>query len=87
MIFGRRKPPVVPDPGQRVKLLMLNGSRRSGFVASGLLTSDTGEIIVRVALEGEYHDAEREGRSAVNMAWPVARLEVVLPRREGWLAR
>jgi hypothetical protein len=82
MFRGRKKPPLVPDPGQRVELLLEDGSQRSGFVAAtGPLTSDSGEIVVRVALEDEYRDSKRERRSAVSMDWPVARLEVVLPRR------
>ena len=51
------------------------------------LTSDSGEIVVWVALEEEYHNSRRERRSAVSMAWPVGQLEVVLPRRLRWLAR
>ena len=71
-----------------MELLLENGSQRSGFVAAtGPLTSDSGEIIVRVALEEEYRNSKLERRSAVSMAWPVARLEVVLPRRQRWLAR
>ena len=67
---------------------MEDGSQRSGFVAaSGPLTSDSGEIVDRVALEEEYRNSKRERRRAVRMAWPVARLEVVLPRRQRWLAR
>jgi hypothetical protein len=87
MLLRRRQPPLVPDPGQRVELLLGDGSQRSGFVAaSGPLTSESGEIVVRVALEEEYRNSKRERRSAVSMAWPVARLEVVLPRRQRGLA-
>ena len=71
-----------------MELLLEDGSHRSGFVAaSGLLTSDSGEIVVRVALEEEYRTSKREQRSTVSLTWPVARLEVVLPRRHRWLAR
>ena len=71
-----------------MELLLEDGSHRSGFVAAtGPLTSDSGEIVVRVALEEEYRDSRRERRSAVSMAWPVTQLEVVLPRRQRWLAR
>ena len=88
MFWGRKKPPLVPDPGQRVELLLEDGSHRSGFVAAtGPLTSDSGEIVVRVALEEEYRTSKRERRSAVSMAWPVTRLEVVLPQRQRWPAR
>ena len=66
-----------------MELLLENGSQRSGFVAaSGPLSSDSGEITVRVALEEEYRDSKREQRSAVSMAWPVARVEVMLPQRQ-----
>ena len=59
-----------------MQLLLEDGSHSSGFVAaSGPLTSDSGEIIVRVALEEEYRASKREQRSAVSMAWPVARLD------------
>ena len=71
-----------------MELLLEDGSHRSGFVAAtSPLTSDSGEIVVRVALEEEYRDSKRERRSAVSMAWPVALLEVVLPRRQRRLAR
>ena len=88
MFLGRKKPPLVPDPDQRVELLLEDGSYRSGFVAAtGPLTADSGEIVVRVALEEEYRNSKRQRRRAVSMAWPVARLEVVLPRRQRWLVR
>ena len=71
-----------------MELLLEDGSHRSGFVAaSEPLTSDSGKIVVWVALEEEYRNSRRERRSAVSMAWPVGRLEVVLPRRLRWLAR
>jgi len=51
-----------------VELLLEDGSHRSGFVAAtGPLTSDSGEIVVRVALEEEYRTSKRERRSAVSM--------------------
>jgi hypothetical protein len=88
MFLRRKQPPLVPDPGQRVELLMEDGTQKSGFVAaSSPLTSDSGEIVVRVALEEEFRNSKRERRSAVSMAWPVARLEVVLPRQQRWLAK
>ncbi|MDQ3864045.1 MAG: hypothetical protein M3317_11205 [Actinomycetota bacterium] len=88
MFLERKKPPLVPDPGQRVELLLEDGSHKSGFVAaSGPLTSDSGEIVVRVALEEEYRDSKRQRRSTVSMAWPVAKLKVVLPRRHRRLAK
>ena len=46
-------------------LLSEDGSRIEGFRAvSGPLTTDTGEIIIRVATEEEYGDSTKEGRRA-----------------------
>jgi hypothetical protein len=67
MLLGRKRP-LVPDPGQRVELLLEDGSHRSGFVAAtGPLISDSGQIVVRVALEEEYRTAKRERRSTVSI--------------------
>jgi hypothetical protein len=87
MVFGKNKPPLVPDPGQRVELLTEDGSQRGGFRAvSGPLTASTGEIVALVATEEEYRTAEREGRRAVGILWPIEQLEVLLPRRRRrWL--
>lgn len=79
---GRKKPLLVPDPGQKVELITEDGSTRIGFRAvSGPLTSNTGEAVVRVATEEEYRKAEIEGRRPVGLAWPAARLEIPVPRR------
>jgi hypothetical protein len=89
MLFGKSKTPLVPDPGQRVELLMEDGSQRGGFRAvSGPLTAGTGEIVTLIATEEEWRNAGREGRRAVGIPWPVEQLEVLLPRRrKRWLAR
>jgi hypothetical protein len=83
MIRRKRKPPLVPDPGQRVELLRADGPPQSSFRAiSGPLTADTGEVIVWVATEGEYQDAKREGRRPIGLPWPAERMEALVPRRE-----
>jgi hypothetical protein len=83
MVHRKKKPPLVPDPGQRVELLGADGSPQSSFRAiSGPLTTDTGEVIVWVAAEDEYQDAKREGRRAVGLPWPAERVEALVPRRE-----
>jgi hypothetical protein len=90
MTFGKGRPPLVPDPGQRVLLTSEDGSRIEGFRAvSGPLSSETGEIIIRVALEEEYRDAGREGRRAVSMAWPADMVEVSVPwyKWQRWFTR
>jgi hypothetical protein len=89
MLFGKNETPLVPDPGQRVELLMENGSQRGGFRAvSGPLTAGTGEIVALIATEEEWRNAERQRRRAVGILWPVQQLEVLLPRRrKRWLAR
>ncbi len=90
MTFGKNRPPLVPDPGQRVLLLSEDGSRIEGFRAvSGPLTTETGEIIIRVAIEEEYRTSTREGRSAVSMAWPAEMVEVFVPwyKWQRWFTR
>ena len=82
MFGSRRKTPLVPDPGQRVRLVAEDGSRRDDFRAvSGPLTSDTGAIVALIVTEQEYRDAKRERRRAVGIPWPVQRIEVLLPQR------
>ncbi len=91
MIFGRKRPPLVPDPGQRVELLAEDGSRLKGFRAvSAPYTTEKGGIAIRVATEQEYEESRREGRRAVSMAW--AADKVVVPplpwwRWQRWLTR
>ncbi len=82
MFSGRKKPLLVPDPGQKVELVTEDGATRNGFRAiSGPLTSKTGEAVVRVATEEEYREAAFEGRRPVGLTWTVARLEIPIPRR------
>jgi hypothetical protein len=90
MTLGRGRPPLVPDPGQQVLLLSEDGSRLEGFRAvSGPMSTETGEIIIRVAIEQEYKDSQREGRRAVSMAWPAERVEVFVPwyKWQRWFTR
>lgn len=91
MIFGGKRPPLVPDPGQRVELLAEDGSRLTGFRAvSGPLTTDKGGVAVRVATEEEYQEARREGRRAVSMSWAVDKVVVPPPpwwRWQRWFTR
>ena len=83
VIRRKKKPRLVPDPGQRVELLGADGPPQCRFRAvSGPLTTNTGEIIVWVATEDEYQDAKREGRRAVGLPWPTERMEALVPRRE-----
>ena len=90
MTLGRGRPPLVPDPGQQVHLLNEDGSRIEGFRAvSGPMSTETGEIIIRVAIEQEFKDSQREGRRAVSMAWPAERVEVFVPwyKWQRWFTR
>jgi hypothetical protein len=80
----------VPDPGQQVLLLNEDGSIIEGFRAvTGPISSETGAIIIRVAIEQEFKDARREGRRAVSMAWPAERVEVFVPwyKWQRWFTR
>lgn len=90
MAFGKNRPPLVPDPGQQVRLVSEDGSYIDGFRAvSAPLTTETGEIIVRVAIEEEYRNSKREGRRAVSMAWPLEKVEVFVPwyKWQRWFTR
>ena len=80
----------MPDPGQQVLLLSEDGSRIEGFRAvSGPLTTETGRVIIRVAIEEEYIDSTKEGRRAVSMAWPAEMVEVSVPwyKWQRWFTR
>lgn len=90
MTFGKKRPPLVPDPGQQVRLVSEDGSYIDGFRAvSGPLTAETGGIIIRVATEEEYRESRREGRRAVSMAWPADKVEVFVPwyKWQRWFTR
>ena len=80
----------MPDPGQQVILLNEDGSVIEGFRAvTGPISSETGAIIIRVAIEQEFRDSRREGRRAVSMAWPAERVEVFVPwyKWQRWFTR
>ena len=90
MTFRRNRPPLVPDPGQPVELLAENGEILRGFRAvSGPLTYARGGVVVWVATEAEFRDAKREGRPAVSMPWPAAKVAVYIPwwRWQRWFTR
>jgi hypothetical protein len=75
----RRKPSLIPDPGQRVRLRtrhrLLQGSYRAN---SEPTTADTGEVVIWVTTEEEYETSIREGRPAMGRPWPAKQMEVVL---------
>ena len=90
MTFGSNRPPLVPDPGQPVELLAENGAVLRGFRAvSGPLTYERGGVVVWVATEAEFRDSKREGRPAVSMPWPAARVAVYVPwwRWQRWFTK
>jgi hypothetical protein len=78
--FIRRKPSLVPEPGQRVRLRTRRRKRwRGSFRAVSHPYTDEGlGVVVRIAEEGEYREALREERRAFGVPWPAHQLEVVL---------
>ncbi|HZB83412.1 MAG TPA: hypothetical protein VE288_11305 [Rubrobacteraceae bacterium] len=77
----RRKPPLVPDPGQHVRLRLRHGWLQGEYRAiSGPISGEGGEVMVRVAEEREYIKAYWEGRPAVGDLWPLKQMEVIMPR-------
>jgi hypothetical protein len=79
----KKKPRLIPEPSQRVRLRTARGRWRGTFRAvSEPYTDEAGEVVVRVAKESEYQHAISEGRRAGGMPWPVGQIEVVLPLLE-----
>jgi hypothetical protein len=75
----RRKPSLIPDPGQRVRLRTGHRLLEGRFRAiSEPTTADTGEVVIWVAREKEYEASLREGRPTVGRPWPAKQMEVVL---------
>ena len=82
MLFRKKSisPPIVPDPGQPVRLLGWGTSGRGEVRAiSEPYTDARGEVMVRVTEEREYLDAMREGRQAIGIPWPVRHMLVIPP--------
>jgi hypothetical protein len=76
----KKKPPLIPEPRQRVRLRTARGRWRGSFRAvSEPYTDETGSVVIRVANESEYQNAISEGYRAVGMPWPVGQIEVVWP--------
>jgi hypothetical protein len=75
--FGKR-PPLIPEPGQRVRLRTARGRWRGSFRAvSEPYTQEGVGVVIRVADEREYRAAFRERRRAVSTPWPAQQMEVV----------
>ena len=80
MVSLRKRPLVVPEPGQRVRLRAGRGPWRGSYRAlSEPFTDERGVVVLRVAEEEEYRSATREGRHAIGMPWPVRQIAVILP--------
>ncbi|MEW6635263.1 MAG: hypothetical protein AB1425_00455 [Actinomycetota bacterium] len=72
-----KRPPRIPDPGQRVRIKAFDEEWRGGFRAiSEPETDERGDVVIWVAEEEEYRAADIEGRPAVGMPWPVSRMQV-----------
>jgi hypothetical protein len=76
----RKRPLIVPGPGQRVRLRTARGPWRGSYRAvSEPFTDEGGVVVLRVAEEEEYRAAIREGRRAIGMPWPVRQVAAILP--------
>jgi hypothetical protein len=76
--FFSRKPSVIPEPGQRVRLRAGRGRWRGNFRAISPPYSDEGlGVVIRIAEEKEYRKAVREGRRVFGIPWPAHQIEVV----------
>jgi len=82
--FLGKKPPLVPDPDQKVRLRTERSRWRGRFRAVSYPYTDvSGVVVVRVAEEGEYQEALREGRRAMGVAWPNKQMEILSPPEGG----
>jgi hypothetical protein len=80
--FFRRKPPVIPEPGQRVRLRSGRGRWRGNFRAISLPYTDEGiGVVIKIAEEKEYRNAVREGRHVFGIPWPAHQIEVLSPSK------
>ncbi len=80
MMFFRKKPLPVPDPGQQVRLRVRRGQWRGKWRAiSEPYTNARGEAVIWVAPEWEYQDALQEGHRAIGIPWPAKQMDVVSP--------
>jgi hypothetical protein len=80
MVSLRKRPLIVPEPGQRVRLRAGRGPWRGSYRAlSEPFTDERGVVVLRVAEEVEYRSATREGRHAIGTPWPVRQIAVILP--------
>lgn len=77
-LFSRfRKPPEVPDRGQKVRLLMEDGRWVGGYrAASEPVTGESGEGAIWVSEEVEFMAARWEGRVAEGELWSISRIKV-----------
>ena len=77
IFFRFKKPPTVPDKGQRIRLLTDNGKWIGGYrAASYPVTSQDGEGAIWVAEEAEFWEAKFEGRLAEAELWPISKVKV-----------
>src|SRR3712207_5705881 len=78
MFSLRKRPLVVPEPGQRVRLRAGRGPWRGSYRAvSEPYTDERGVVVLRVAEEEEYRTATRKGRHTIGMPWPVRQVAVM----------
>ena len=81
--FLRKKPLLIPEPGQRVRLRTRRGRWRGSFRAvSYPYTHEQLGVVIRIAEEAEYQEAVREGRRAFGMPWPAHQIEAMLLSEE-----
>jgi hypothetical protein len=76
--FIGKRPPFIPEPGQRVRLRTARSRWRGSFRAvSEPYTQEGVGVVIQVAEEREYRAAFRERRRAVSTPWPAQQMEVV----------
>jgi hypothetical protein len=85
LYLRKKKPFVVPEPGQRVRLRAGRAPWRESFraLSEPYTDEESGEVVIRVAKEKDYQNVIRQGSRPAGMPWPARQIEVVPLLSEG----
>ena len=77
--FFRKKPTLIPEPDQQVRLRAGRGPWRGRFraVSEPFTDERLGEVVIRVCEEKDYQNAIRQGSRPAGMPWPARQIEIV----------
>ena len=74
----RKKPTLILEPDQRVRLRARRGPWRGSFRAvSEPYTDESGEVVIQVSKEKDYQNSIKQGRRPAGIPWPARQIEPV----------